>query len=141
MRVTLLEAGGDPREDGAGRLRDDYDVPAFHPFASENPAMAWNFLVEHYADAAQARRAPKRGPDGVLYPRAGALGGCTAHNAMILVRPPDSDWDAIAALTGDSTWSGEAMQEHFRRLEECRYRTSKRWLARIGLRREGPRWV
>ena len=40
--------------------------------------------------------------DGVLYPRASCLGGCTAHNAMILVAPPDADWDAIAAETGDA---------------------------------------
>ena len=29
----------------------------------------------------------------MLYPRAGTLGGCTAHNAMILVCPHDADWD------------------------------------------------
>ena len=39
--------------------------------------------------------------DGVLYPRAGTLGGCTAHNAMILVYPHNADWNQIADLTGD----------------------------------------
>ena len=43
--------------------------------------------------------------DGVLYPRAGTLGGCTAHNAMILVCPHDADWDQIADETGDPSWS------------------------------------
>jgi len=47
------------------------------------------------------------GPDrddtgGILYPRAGTLGGCTAHNAMITVYPHNADWDAIEALTGDA---------------------------------------
>src|SRR4030095_12131553 len=50
-RVTLLEAGGDPRQLQGGdpvdphgnRLPDDYDVPVFHAMASENKAMAWNF--------------------------------------------------------------------------------------------------
>ena len=42
--------------------------------------------------------------DGVLYPRAGTLGGCTAHNAMIMVYPHDADWDDIAELTGDRSW-------------------------------------
>jgi len=44
--VVLLEAGGDPRQQSGGnpvwpdvnRLPLDYDVPAFHGFASENEA-------------------------------------------------------------------------------------------------------
>ena len=32
----------------------------------------------------------------MLYPRAGTLGGCTAHNAMITIYGSGSDWDAIA---------------------------------------------
>ena len=54
--------------------------------------MKWDFFVRHYADDARQRRdrstvdGAKR-PAGrrVLYPRAGTLGGCTAHNAMIMV--------------------------------------------------------
>jgi len=44
-RVLLLEAGGDPsaaaaaKVDPAKRMPEDYQVPAFHPFASENEAM------------------------------------------------------------------------------------------------------
>ena len=62
-------------------------MPAFHPLASENPALRWDFFVRHYADEDQQRRDAKAGPDGMLYPRAGTLGGCTAHNAMIFVAP------------------------------------------------------
>ena len=65
--------------------------------------MAWNFFVRHYGDDAQQRRDPKYREtwngsrmDGVLYPRAGTLGGCTAHNAMIMVYPHNADWDALA---------------------------------------------
>ncbi len=79
MRVVVLEAGGDPR--AGPQLPEDYDVPAFHPLASENPAMRWDFFVRHYADENRQRRDPKLQPDGILYPRAGTLGGCTAHNA------------------------------------------------------------
>ena len=130
MRVLLLEAGGDPRSD-APRLPDDYDVPAFHPFASENPGMAWDFYVSHYADEAQAARDPKRTPKGILYPRAGTLGGCTAHNAMIFVAPHDSDWDHVAELTGDGSWSAAAMHALFRRIEDCHHRPAWRWLKRL----------
>lgn len=50
-RVLLLEAGGDPRrlsgtnddQPGVNRLPDDYDVPSFHGFASENDAIRWDF--------------------------------------------------------------------------------------------------
>ena len=62
--------------------------------------------------------------DGVLYPRAGTLGGCTAHNAMILVCPHDSDWNQLADLTGDPSWRAERMREHFERLENCDYRAA-----------------
>src|SRR5919106_5122948 len=82
-KVLLLEAGGDPVQLADTRLPEDYNVPAFHAFASENEAMKWDFFVRHYANDEQQRRDPKFTPvrDGVLYPRAGALGGCTAHNA------------------------------------------------------------
>ncbi len=142
MRVLLLEAGGDPRTDAAARLPDDYDVPAFHPFASENRAMAWDFFVRHYADDATQRRDPKYVParDGVFYPRAGTLGGCTAHNAMIFIRPHDADWDGIAALTGDTSWRAEAMQRYFARLEDCAHRPLWRWLSRVGLDPTGHGW-
>lgn len=55
MKVLLLEAGSDPREENL-ELACQYRVPAFHPFASENPGMAWNFFVHDFADDAQRRR-------------------------------------------------------------------------------------
>jgi choline dehydrogenase len=146
--VVLLEAGGDPRQlagggpvDPAGnRLPDDYDVPAFHAFASENDAMSWNFFVRHYtSDAAQRADGKYRETwdgervDGVLYPRAGTLGGCTAHNAMILVYPHGADWDGIARLTGDPSWGARRMRTYFQRIENCHHRRLYRWLARLGI--------
>jgi choline dehydrogenase len=138
MRVVVLEAGGDPRE-GPG-LPEDYDVPAFHPLASENPDMSWEFFVQHYADEARQSRDPKLQPQGIFYPRAGTLGGCTAHNAMILMAPHDSDWDAIAALTGDASWQAKNMRRYFQRLEDCRYRPVWRILSWLGLDRTGHGW-
>ena len=147
-RVVLLEAGGDPRKleggnaDNAGvnRLPADYDVPAFHGFASENNAMKWDFFVRHFTDPDLQRRDPKycetaggKAVDGVLYPRAGTLGGCTAHNAMILVYPHNDDWDHIAKLTGDASWSARRMRHYFERLENCRHRPVYRWLAKLGV--------
>jgi choline dehydrogenase len=128
MKVLLLEAGSNPANHDP-ELSNDYQVPAFHPFASENPAMAWNFFVHDFGDDAH-RRLPKHDPpSGVLYPRASALGGCTAHNAMIFMCPHDSDWDEIAELTGDSSWSARNMRRYFRRLEDCRHRPLWRFLS------------
>ena len=83
-KVVLLEAGGDPRRLQGGdpnvpdgqRLPDDYDVPVFHAFASENEAMKWDFFVRHYGDLARQRRDPKFTPekDGVLYLNPGSAG-------------------------------------------------------------------
>jgi choline dehydrogenase-like flavoprotein len=147
-RVVLLEAGGDPRELSGGdavnsrvnRLPFDYDVPCFHAFASENEAIKWDFFVRHYGDDQLQRRDPNyreewngQRVDGVLYPRAGTLGGCTAHNAMILVYPHDADWDGIAALTGDSSWNSGNMRKYFERLENCHHRWPYRWLSKLGI--------
>ncbi|HEX7884976.1 MAG TPA: GMC family oxidoreductase [Phenylobacterium sp.] len=137
--VLLLEAGGDPRE-GGERMPADYDVPAFHPFASENPAIGWDFFVEHYADPARQAADWKRQPQGVLYPRAATLGGCTAHNAMILVRPDDEDWKRIQTLTGDPSWAPRRMAAYFRKLEDCRHRPILKALAKLGLDFSGHGW-
>jgi choline dehydrogenase-like flavoprotein len=148
-RVLLLEAGGDPREGaGGGRTSaDDYDVPAFHPFATEQASMRWDFFVRHYDEDARQRRDPNycetwngSRVDGVYYPRAGTLGGCTAHNAMILVCPHDSDWNQLADLTGDRSWRAEPMRALFQRIEHCDYRPGDRVLARLGANPSGHGW-
>jgi len=117
------------------RLPADYDVPAFHALASENMAMKWDYYVRHYEDEDAQRLDKKYLPDsgGVLYPRAGTLGGCTAHNAMILVYPHNADWDYIADLTGDESWRAERMRKYFERLEKCRHRPLYRLLAKLGI--------
>ncbi|MBD8525094.1 GMC family oxidoreductase [Pseudomarimonas arenosa] len=155
--------GGDAVQPETNRLPDDYQVPVFHAISSENNAMKWDFFVDHYSDPVQQRRDPKfsenwsqqntppedpafggptrpdlaagQGPytRGVLYPRAGTLGGCTAHNAMITVYPHNADWDYIQTLTGDSSWSHLNMRRYFQRLENCHHRTVWRWISKLGI--------
>jgi choline dehydrogenase len=128
-RVLLMEAGGDPcTEDTTGRGRFMYEVPIFHGLSTEYQSCQWDYFVRHYTSneqqAKDRKRVPEQSPDGnysIWYPRAGALGGCTAHNAMITVIPQDSDWDRIAELTGDDSWAGEKMRPYFTRLENCHY--------------------
>lgn len=148
-RVVLLEAGGDARTlvggdaiDPGNRLPDDYDVPVFHALSTENVAMKWDFFVRHYTDNALQQRDPKYSSkqDGILYPRSGALGGCTAHNAMIMVYPHNGDWDAIAQLTGDSSWDADKMRTYFERLEDCRHRPLLRALGKTGFNPSRHGW-
>ncbi len=127
--VLILEAGGseEPYE---------YKVPAFHALSAEHPDLAWKFYVQHYVDRRQQRRDKRNfiadkvvdgsARDGVLYPRAGTLGGCTAHHAMIFVAPHNSDWDYVAELTGDRTWAARHMRKYFERIESCNY-ISRPW--------------
>jgi choline dehydrogenase-like flavoprotein len=142
-QVVLLEAGGDPRllQDAGSRLPDDYDVPCFNGFSTENAALKWDFFVRHYTDQEQQKRDPKyretwdgKPVNGVLYPRAGTLGGCTAHNALVLIYPHNADWDGIAELTGDPSWNADSMRSYFERLENCHHRLSiYRWLDKLGI--------
>ncbi len=129
FRVLLLEAGGEDEP-------YDYQVPAFHPRASEDKRLAWSFFVRHYADDAQQARDEKfvAQADGVLYPRAATVGGCTAHNAMIVIYPHNSDWDHIAEVTGDASWSAESMRTYFERLERCEYVAEDDTQSRHGFR-------
>lgn len=132
--VLLLEAGDDQGQNL------NQMVPAFHVVASEDPSMRWDFFVKHYDDETQAAKDPKMtwetldgkvyiGADppsgskqkGFYYPRAGTLGGCTAHNAMITILPPDEDWVHIAEITNDPSWEPKQMRRYYERLERCLY--------------------
>ncbi|KAJ9488805.1 hypothetical protein VN97_g4477 [Penicillium thymicola] len=133
-RTLLIEAGDDQ---GANL---NYTVPAFSATASEDEALAWNFHVKHYADESRQKldfKTTYETPDGkeytgldppagstmkgTLYPRTGTLGGCTAHNALVTVYPHDSDFEYLATLTGDGSWSPDNMRKYFTRMENNRY--------------------
>jgi len=129
-KTLLIEAGDDQ---GANI---NYTVPAYNARVSEDPNLAWNFFVRHYADEKRQARdfkttyqtsdggeytglSPPAGSTmkGTLYPRTGTLGGCTAHNALIAIYPHQSDFENIASITGDSSWSPENMRKYFVKLE------------------------
>ena len=69
------------------------------------------------------------------------MGGCTAHNAMILVYPHNADWDYIAELTGDASWKADNMHKYFERLETCRYRPVFHWLKKSPWRQSDRSWL
>jgi choline dehydrogenase-like flavoprotein len=126
FKVLLMEAGGDPCSENKRKGRLMYEVPVYHGHSTEYPPCSWDYFVRHFTDETQQAEDWKAqkvvdGKRMVWYPRAGALGGCTAHNAMITVVPQDGDWNAIADATGDDSWRAEKMRPYFARLEACRY--------------------
>jgi choline dehydrogenase len=133
-KVLLIEAGNDQGNNV------HYQVPAFHGLSTEDPLMRWDYYVNHYSTASRAALDDKMNYDlpsggiytgknppagaklkGILYPRAGTLGGCGSHNALITIYPHDSDWSYIEQLTGDSSWSPDNMRTYFELLEDCQY--------------------
>ena len=133
-KTLLIEAGDDQGHNV------NYTVPGYSALSTEDPKMSWDFFVRHYEDDAKQARDWKTSyetPDGsiytgldppagskmlgVLYPRTGTLGGCTAHNALIAVYPHRSDFQYMAQLTGDNGWSPENMRKHFIKLEDKNY--------------------
>ncbi len=122
--VALLEAGLDPGSAAAQQLEPNvlgtYSVPAFVAISEEDPLLSWDFYVNHYSQNGQ--RDPKFVPGkGVLYPRGSCLGGSSGHNFMVFMYPHDDDFDRIARLTGDESWSASNMRQYFERLETCQY--------------------
>jgi choline dehydrogenase-like flavoprotein len=155
MRVLVLEAGLDPgaplvpRETARAekRKRENehlfYYCPGLHAASTEPDLHGaddqvrtnWNFWVRHYPSQAiqkldsKAREDPHDpGDKAVLYPRASALGGCTAHHAMISVYGADYDWQKIADLTGDNSWAPARMRALYRRIERARTGVWFGWL-------------
>jgi choline dehydrogenase len=133
-KVLLLEAGDDQTN------TTQYNVPALHSVAAEYEPMRWDYFVKHFDNEEEMRKdtkltyelpdgsrytgpSPPAGakPLGILYPRVGSLGGCSAHNALITIRPYDSDWENIQRITGDDTWAPGNMQQYFKRIERSRY--------------------
>ncbi|WP_052392045.1 GMC oxidoreductase [Paraburkholderia bannensis] len=156
-RVLLIEAGNDPAvaQHGAQAqpmtrgapdlaqqpMRQVYAVPAFHARATEDPDMSWEFSVRHYTNTARQQEDSKYNgamdpsvteggqQGGIFYPRAAAIGGCTSHHAMIIIRPNDADWDHIAQFTGDDSWRSQNMQGYFAKIENCLYYAAYRSFA------------
>lgn len=121
LAVRLAEAGHTVLVVEAGPAHTDpdvYEVPAFHLFASSDPEMSWDYYVRHYSDAAKHGSAFVEKRDGVLYPRASTLGGCTAHHAMLMLAPENDDWDSIGRATGDPSWNALEMRRYERRVRE-----------------------
>jgi len=117
-KVVLMEAGP-----AAEDLNGLMSLPIFSPSVAANPEVAWNYYVRHYANETQQRADSKyvSAKGGIFYPRASTIGGCSVHNVLVMMAANNSDWDGIASVTGDPSWSADNMRPYFHRIEQCRY--------------------
>lgn len=125
FKTLLIEAG----DDQSSNL--NITVPGFQARVTEDPKLRWDIFVNHYQDQARAQLDPKyvwenapfdyhvgtpapkdATPRGILYPRASTLGGCASHNALIWIVAQDSDWNNIATITGDQSWTATNMRQY-----------------------------
>ncbi|KAM3081218.1 hypothetical protein ACMFMG_005171 [Clarireedia jacksonii] len=132
--VLLIDAGDDEGE----QLIPEIPIMQFK--STEYEPQQWNFFVHHYANETQQARDTKMTylttdgeyyvglnppadaePLGIWYPRAGTLGGCSNHNALISIYPFESDWQYIADITGDDSWAPDHMRTYFEKMERCDY--------------------
>ncbi|KAJ9200367.1 CAZyme family AA3 [Paecilomyces variotii] len=133
-KVLLIDAGDDQ---GNNTIQE---VPALQLQSTEDELQRWDYFVNHYSDLERQKQDskmtyktpsgelyvgqnPPQGsePLGILYPRTGTLGGCSAHNAMITIYPFESDWNNMVSVTGNDSWAPANMRDYFVRLERNRY--------------------
>lgn len=108
--VAVLEAG--PKQGNSTY----YDVPSLWPRTVSDPAIRWDYYVRHYDDAAAHGEQFVPEKDGVLYPRAATLGGCTSHHAMVTINASPGDWSYLQELTGDPSFAPEAMWAYWEKV-------------------------
>ncbi|GAB7325086.1 hypothetical protein MBLNU13_g09175t1 [Cladosporium sp. NU13] len=133
FKTLLIEAGNDQGDNV------NTSIPAFQGVVAQDPKIRWDMFVNHYPSLTRAQSDPKyvystgpnqeqeytglhpppgAKPKGILYPRAGVLGGCVSHNALIWILPHRSDWEHIANLTGDASWRADAMETYVEKVYE-----------------------
>ncbi|KAF6762400.1 hypothetical protein DFP72DRAFT_1060646 [Ephemerocybe angulata] len=100
--VLVLEAGGS--NEGALVL----EVPFLGPTATPNTLFDWNYTVTPQANL-DGRTFP--------YPRGRVLGGSSSVNYMVHHYGSSEDWDRLARLTGESSWSWNSIKRYIARHE------------------------
>ncbi len=102
ISVLLIEAGG----------KDDYrwiHVPVGYLYCIGNPRTDWLY---------RTREEPGLNGRSLSYPRGRVLGGSSSINGMIYMRGQREDYDDWARVSGDSSWSWDAVLPVFKRSED-----------------------
>ncbi|KAJ7233509.1 hypothetical protein B0H12DRAFT_1259740 [Mycena haematopus] len=97
-KVLLMDAGHYVFDDNT-------TIPLYLARANEDPQMTLDYEVKHYPPGGQANVT-------MWYPRGSALGGSTAMNALIHLRPQNYDLDTMATQLNDNSWSSTSMRAY-----------------------------
>lgn len=118
--VLLLEAGGHD----TNRLST---TPVFHAKASDDPLLNWSYFVKQYGEGGPNHPSDKMNSkyqaneQGIYYPRASGIGGCTRVNALISLYPDIQDWQNFSRIfPGISPFTPEAMHGVFKRMQDLK---------------------
>ncbi|KAG5335989.1 hypothetical protein C0989_012390 [Termitomyces sp. Mn162] len=126
--VLLVDAGHDT-------VNFNTTIPAYNIRSLEDPQIELNYTYQEFPDGFPVTR------NDQWYPRARALGGSTVsgpienglekwtcrftpkiHNAMVnIIAGTRQDYDRLAIMFNDQTWSRDNMQNYFRRIEDNLY--------------------
>ncbi|KAF9472901.1 alcohol dehydrogenase [Pholiota conissans] len=127
--VLLIDAGDDHGNDTI------LQIPILGAQASECAPTQWEFFISHFDDPPTAKQNSKftwempdgrywvggSTPMGLFYPRGAALGASAQVNTVVTIYPAESDWNYIASITGDDSWSAENMRQYWIKLENNQY--------------------
>ncbi|KAJ7340809.1 hypothetical protein DFH08DRAFT_1012999 [Mycena albidolilacea] len=103
--VLVVDAGHDV-------VNVDTTIPFYFFRAVGDPQLELNYTYAEYSPGAKFPR------DDSWYPRAQAIGGSTVHNALLNnIAVTGGDFDNLATMFNDSTWTYENMRSYFKRIE------------------------
>lgn len=115
--VLLLEAGG-------SQTNKISETPVFHAKASDDSLLNWSYFVQRYAKEEKFKMFELgnskylKDQQGVYYPRASGVGGCTRVNALINLYPDHNDWKNLAANLDDQSWSPSSMYQLYQGMQK-----------------------
>ncbi|KAJ7751949.1 hypothetical protein DFH07DRAFT_1032145 [Mycena maculata] len=91
-------------------------IPFYFGRAVEDPQLELNHTYDEYSPGAKFPR------NDAWYPRARGVGGSTIHNAMVNdIANTEADFDDLALMFNDPTWSYNNMRKYFKRIEHNLY--------------------
>ncbi|KAJ7767169.1 hypothetical protein B0H16DRAFT_1521096 [Mycena metata] len=103
--ILLVDAGHDV-------VNVNTTIPFYLGRAVEDPQLELNYTYNEYSPGAKFPR------NNSWYPRARGLGGSTLHNAMLnIIGATKDDFDGLATMFNDSSWSYDNMRKYFERIE------------------------
>ncbi|KAL1923245.1 uncharacterized protein VTP21DRAFT_9621 [Calcarisporiella thermophila] len=107
LAVELARAGYQTllMEAGPAHLGPNSKTPGLWLRAAEDPDISFEFFTKVYEENTTQYQ------EANFYPRVGALGGCSIHNAMIAMYPNKRDFDLLVRLTKDSSFEESNMRK------------------------------